>query len=199
MCIIDWCNENDGFLSAILAVLAIFVPFRIAHTQNRIALFEKRLECYQQLIALKGFADYVSEIGPLNAQEVYQCKQKYLYIHGVLADERHAEMSKVGNVSVKYAKECIDKDSELFTSIELLIKVKNENLLKEVNTSLQEFIKDLFAVPSSAEKAGSSRQKFVSAFKHIDGYCEVLHRNIKMHHSWCAFLKKAGNKKNEKT
>lgn len=199
MFLIDWCNENDGFLSTILAALAIFGPFKIAHTQNKIALFEKRLECYQRLMALKDFSDYVSKIGPLGAQEKYQCKQKYLYIHGVLADERRAEMSKIGNMSAKYAKECLDKDSELFTSIELLIKVKNESLLKEVNTSLQEFIKSLFDAPSSAEKAGSSRQRFVSAFNRMDNYCEVLRRNIKMHHSWCTFLKKAGNKKNDKT
>lgn len=47
---IKWCNENQGFLSAVLSLVAIFaaigIPAYIAHRQNKIALFDKRFEVY---------------------------------------------------------------------------------------------------------------------------------------------------------
>ncbi len=50
--IIKWCNDNQGFLSAVISVVAVFaaicIPAYIAHKQDKIALFEKRflvLEC----------------------------------------------------------------------------------------------------------------------------------------------------------
>ena len=47
---IQWCNENQGFLSAILSAVAVFaaisIPAFIARRQNKIALFEKKYEAY---------------------------------------------------------------------------------------------------------------------------------------------------------
>lgn len=46
--IIQWCNVNQGFLSAVLSLVAVLaavgIPAFIAHRQNKIALFEKRFE-----------------------------------------------------------------------------------------------------------------------------------------------------------
>ena len=47
--IIAWCNTNNGFVSAVLALItalaAIFIPVHIARKQNKIALFEENLKC----------------------------------------------------------------------------------------------------------------------------------------------------------
>ena len=54
MCIVNWCNANQGFLTAVLTIItiivAIGVPARIAQKQNKIALFEKRLSVYLEFV-----------------------------------------------------------------------------------------------------------------------------------------------------
>ena len=56
--IIQWCNNNQGFLSAVLSLVAVLaaigIPAFIAHRQNKIALFEKREEA---LNYIKTFRD----------------------------------------------------------------------------------------------------------------------------------------------
>lgn len=51
--IIIWCNDNQGFLSAVLSLIAILaaigIPAFIAYRQNRIALFEERFNSYQNI------------------------------------------------------------------------------------------------------------------------------------------------------
>ena len=55
--IINWCNDNQGFLSAVISVIAVIaaicIPAYIAHRQDKIALFEKRflvLECLNNVL-----------------------------------------------------------------------------------------------------------------------------------------------------
>ena len=49
--VIQWCNINQGFLSAVLSLIAVLaavgIPAFIAHRQNKIALFEQRYNTYQ--------------------------------------------------------------------------------------------------------------------------------------------------------
>ena len=54
--VIIWCNSNQGFISAILSILAILISFiavlcTICSTkrQNRIALFEKRQKVFDDI------------------------------------------------------------------------------------------------------------------------------------------------------
>jgi len=51
--IIQWCNDNQGFLSAVLSLIAVLaaigIPAFIAHRQNKIALFEERFNSYQNI------------------------------------------------------------------------------------------------------------------------------------------------------
>ena len=58
--IIKWCNDNQGFLSAVISVIAVIaaicIPAYIAHRQDKIALFEKRflvLECLNNVLRFK--------------------------------------------------------------------------------------------------------------------------------------------------
>lgn len=50
--IIKWCNDNQGFLSAVLSIVAVLaaigIPAFIAHRQNKIALFAKRFTSYSE-------------------------------------------------------------------------------------------------------------------------------------------------------
>ena len=60
--VIDWCNANQGFLSAILSIITIALSFlaiyfsrKESKKQNKIALFEKRTDLLKQLHELKEF------------------------------------------------------------------------------------------------------------------------------------------------
>lgn len=202
MCIIDWCNENDGFLSALLAVLAILVPFRVAYIQNRVALFEKRLECYQRLMALKDFSKYTSRFDSFDPQPeidpIYQCQQEYLYIHGVLADERQAQRCRVGNMSGKYAMGCLDKDIELFTSIQMLMGAKEDTPLSEVKSALKAFVEALFTLkdPNGIE---SAQKNLFKAFADAEECCNSLRYEVKMHHTLRDYFEKLRGKKHDKS
>lgn len=202
MCIIDWCNENDGFLSALLAALAILGPFRIAHTQNKIALFEKRLECYQKLMALKSFSTFANRFDSFELQPeldpIYQCQQEYLYVHGVLTDEKRAQMCRVGNMSRKYAMNCLDKDTELFTSIQMLLGVKEDKTLSKIQSALKGFVETLFIskVPSEIKPA---QEKLFEAFANAEKCCNSLRYEVKMHHTLLDYFEKLRGEKHDKS
>ena len=63
MWLIEAIDKHEGFASVILAVItaliAIFVPCFIAKRQNKIALFDKRFQKYQQFLALKEFSEII--------------------------------------------------------------------------------------------------------------------------------------------
>lgn len=65
MCIIQWFNDNQGFISALLALITaagvIYVPMHIAHRQNSIALYKERYEAYSTLLRLKNFAQSIAD------------------------------------------------------------------------------------------------------------------------------------------
>lgn len=99
--IIAWCNTNNGFVSAVLALItalaAIFIPVHIARKQNKIALFEANLKCYGSLISIRSFCEFISGFptfadNPDPKVEVHSpidaCKNKYLEIHDLLSNEK---------------------------------------------------------------------------------------------------------------
>ena len=87
---IDWSNQNQGFLSAIFAftallasVVAIWVAINTARKQNRIALYEKRVAVFNELIKIQtlvGFlkSDYLNSITDNEAKNTH-------YVH-LIAD-----------------------------------------------------------------------------------------------------------------
>ena len=64
---IKWCNENQGFLSAGLSLVAIFaaigIPAYVAHRQNKIALFDKRFSVITTLLQIIEFSKNIVKFG----------------------------------------------------------------------------------------------------------------------------------------
>ena len=80
--LINWCNTNGGFLSAILSVVtliisivAIWVSISVSRKQNRIALFEKRATLHSKFVQIKNFRDSLNlqglPPGMLDTQDVW--------------------------------------------------------------------------------------------------------------------------------
>ena len=109
---IEWCNTNEGFasiaistVSVITAIVALCISNSIAKKQNRISLFEKRLECYQKLMILKEFSDFANNFDSFDLQPGLnpriRCQQEYLNIHGVFDSEKRTQLSQVGTMGGK--------------------------------------------------------------------------------------------------
>lgn len=63
--IIQWCNANQGFLSAVISLVAVLaaigIPAYIAYRQNKIALFDKRFTVIITLMQIVEFARSTEE------------------------------------------------------------------------------------------------------------------------------------------
>lgn len=153
-------------------------------------------------MALRDFSNYANRFGSFELQleldPVYQCQQEYLHIHGVLADERQAQRCRVGNMSGKYAMDCLDKDIELFTSIQMLMGTKEDTPLSEVKSALKAFVEALFTLkdPNGIE---SAQKNLFKAFADAEEYCNSLRYEVKMHHTLRDYFEKLRGKKHDKS
>ena len=156
--IIAWCNTNNGFVSAVLALItalaAIFIPVHIARKQNKIALFEANLKCYGSLNSIKSFCEFISGFttfadNPDPKAEVHSpieaCKNKYLEIHDLLSNEK--AMSQIRSSAfwkTTFTRDCINLDCEVICSGAFLTKVITLDDAEKVGKALREFVVALF-------------------------------------------------------
>lgn len=186
---IDFLNCNEGAASVLLSVVslvvAVGIPAWIAHKQNKIALYEKRLECYQKLMALKRFSCFADRFGSFEKNEdfdpVSQCQTEYLEVHGVLDDEKKARNRLYSNMSCMYALQCLAQDEELFLSIPLLTKSKKQDQLDSIETSLQDFVKKLFSKSTRSDELKQSQKQLAKAFTAAADYCDAMYRDMKLY------------------
>ena len=134
--IIAWCNTNNGFVSAVLALItalaAIFIPVHIARKQNKIALFEANLKCYGSLISIRSFCEFISGFptfadNPDPKVEVHSpidaCKNKYLEIHDLLSNEKAMSQIRTSTFwKTTFTRDCINHDREAICSGAFLTK-----------------------------------------------------------------------------
>lgn len=158
--IIAWCNTNNGFVSAVLALItalaAIFIPVHIARKQNKIALFETNLKCYRSLNALKSFYALVSEnktpkenhdpkAESQSPIEAY--KGKYLEIHDLLSDEKAMSQIRTSTFwKTTFTRDCINHDREAICSGAFLTKTITSNDAERIGKALHEFVVALFDI-----------------------------------------------------
>ena len=129
--IICWLNRNEGALSVVLSIFsliaAIGIPALIAYRQNKIALYEKRLEYYQKLQALKRFAEFCNKWETFNKTDsvdpIYQCQQGYLNAHYSVLDKDYLQNWQW--LRENYVALALEKDQDLFSSLVYLQLFKN--------------------------------------------------------------------------
>lgn len=161
--------------SVVVSVIAIAISLYIANRQNKIALYEKRLECYQKFLALNTFLDFISKYETFEKKQqsegdpVAQCQQKYLDIHGLLVDKEFQKYRFNCIYRNTYVLNCIEKDGSFFSSVQFLVGSSDEKSLIIANNTLTEFVDELFKHPNeiSLDKIKQTRDKFVDAFRNI--------------------------------
>lgn len=55
----DWWTIIPTIVSAAAALIAIAISVRTSQKQNKIALYEKRLNCYLQFSELRSFVEFI--------------------------------------------------------------------------------------------------------------------------------------------
>ena len=146
------------FISLIISVVsfifAILVPVRIANKQDKIALFEKRLNAYLELMKLVQFSTWLENRDTENTQviEVFAVSERANYIIDQFCQSFNCDISKVSfnNVFDKCIVPAIERNRIVVDTIPFLygrqFKSKREHVKEELNNSykyLSAFMEDI--------------------------------------------------------
>lgn len=191
--IIAWCNTNNGFVSAVLALItalaAIFIPVHIARKQNKIALFEANLKCYGSLNSIKSFCEFISGFttfadNPDPKAEVHSpieaCKNKHLEIHDLLSNEK--AMSQIRTSAfwkTTFTRDCINHDREAICSGAFLTKATAFVAAEKIGKALHEFVVALFD-SGKPEVIAEKRDEFTKNSAEINNLIDALRKELEI-------------------
>ena len=167
--IIEYLCDQESWWKIVLDILtivvAILIPCRIARQQDKIALYEKRFECYQQLESLKTFWNYLNEVTSITSaaedqtHSVWTCQQYYFNAHSLLDDEDFQRNRFKYFHQNAYARFCLEIDSKMLLSLKLLVADENEEIqIDNVKKTLELFIIALFGKQSEDELSVKKNQ-----------------------------------------
>ena len=191
--IIAWRNVNDGFVSAILALItalaAIFIPVYIANKQNKIALFEANLKCYRNLNSIIDFRSFVSEFTTFDDNhdpkaEVHSpietCKNKYLEIHDLLSNEKAMSQIRTSTFwKTTFTRDCISLDCEAICSGAFLTKAITIDAAEKIGKALHEFVVALFD-SGKPEVIAEKRDEFTKNSAEINNLIDALRKELEI-------------------
>lgn len=178
------CNSIDcttiiNSIATVLAVFAsIFVPNLIAAKQNKIALYEKRLNCYQRFISLKWFWSYLLKQDfkvDSGKNPIKHCQTEYFKIHDYIPSKACDE----GRVEKLW--DCMGEDKKMFLSLKFLIPEHNEEAIKMAQDSLSSFVKALFCEEGNMAEIEKRSHVFVKNFEMIKDYDEKISEQLMLY------------------
>lgn len=178
----DWWTIAATVISAIAAVVAIFISIHIAKQQDKITLYEKRLECYLQFVGLKNFVEFMTKeenlpVGSTENDKIIRLQNKYMDIHNLFVDKEFQRYRFDAVRRNAYIWNCLEKDQAMLTSLLFLSEKATESALCEVKESLLALISELFKLPIThmdTSKIASVSTTFVEKFAKITSYDETL-------------------------
>ena len=167
-------NYNEGALSIILStcslLAAIGIPALIAYRQNKIVLYDKRLACYQQFLALKSFYNCCKEFCPTdesnNADSGDKCRSAYLSIHCSVLDKNYQQNGIV--LQSAYVLAGLESDKNMLASLAYLGFLDDEKILQGAANTLESFVKCLFGISNvDGGNVDQAKLKFEAAFSQL--------------------------------
>lgn len=141
-------------ISAASFIFAILVPVRIANKQDKIALFEKRLNAYLELMKLVQFSAWLENENTENNQviEAFVMSERANYFIRQFCQSFNCDISMVSldNVFNKYIAAAIERNRMIVDTIPFLygrqFKSKREQVTEELKNCykyLSEFMKSI--------------------------------------------------------
>lgn len=178
----DWWTIAATVISAIAAVVAIFISIHIAKQQDKITLYEKRLECYLQFVGLKNFVEFMTKeenlpVGSTENDKIIRLQNKYMDIHNLFVDKefQRYRFDAVRRKCVYL--ELLRERSSYAYFVAISFRKSNESALCEVKESLLALISELFKLPIThmdTSKIASVSTTFVEKFAKITSYDETI-------------------------
>jgi hypothetical protein len=201
---IKWCNDNQGFLSVVLSLVAVFaaigIPAFIAHRQNKIALFDRRFEVYLLLQKISSFHHSIILSGYEKGSHKDQmwCLINWVKTESTYSTPVKAESAILdyfcfeepldGEEKAKVIEELtltVDRESIILKKGEMLYKGHLPTKIKCLTDAYGKFIKSLFDEYFYADgqnKVDSKRDEFIIAADRIEPLLRshgILHRQLR--------------------
>lgn len=153
-------------------IVAIWIPCRIARQQDKIALYEKRFECYQQFESLKSFWLLAQEIDSFETNTkaehnpAWNCQQAYFSVHSLLDDRKSQKGMYDYYQQIAHARFCLEMDRKMFLSLKLLIEDgERDKQIDDVQKSLEMFISALFSRDKSDfQNLFEKKKRFIAEY-----------------------------------
>ena len=190
--IIGWFNENDGFVSAILSLFtvlaAVLIPVMIAIKQNKIALFEMRLKCYDNLNALIRFCSFVAEYELGGSIEVQGDKKivpigsymnKYFETHDLVSDDKTiSEMRTNPFWKDMMITKCLEQDRGAIRKGTLLSNSISLEEADNIGETIDSFVREIFNFEASA--IDDKRTDLISKIDNLKKLTDALGKKLRV-------------------
>lgn len=162
----------------------MIIPIRIAHTQNKIALYEKRFECYQKIDALLNYSRFSARFSSFECTDkgnpVLMCQWEYLAIHDKPMDQKFHKNLLYSEMKYAFASHCLSEDETAFNSMQLLIRIDDKKALDETVEALKTFINSLFYNSGVKEIKRNQECFYEKAYK-VECYKRKLENSLQMY------------------
>ena len=170
---IEKCASNDMpiiILTCLSIIAAIGVPYYIAYQQNKIALYDKRLEAYQQFLVLKSFYEYIKKDAPdggqYKAMTLDEWQGMYLSLHYSMLDKNYQQTHLT--LRNTYALAAVDRNRNMLSSLEHLGILRDGSISRNVAATLDNFIEELFGIREFKNEALlQAKDSFESEFSKL--------------------------------
>lgn len=163
-----------SIISICVAIAAVVVSVIMAHTQNKIALHEKRMECYLHFQALGHFIGFFQKWESFQRAEtvdpIYQCQQKYLNIHYDVLDRMY--LQNLAIMENNYAKQALEKDRVFFQSLLFLGILDKKFDTESLYQALESFVTELFIRIRITEMEDVKNTHFKELEKKLNDLCK---------------------------
>lgn len=181
----DTWNIILSMISVVVAAIAVVVSICTARTQNKIALYERRMECYQRFEKLKSYSKFVDNVFNSDNQnpnsQIHACQAEYLFIHNINSENKEWNQAMYSIHRDAYALACLDSDLSSFSTAKMLIKIKDAEQFDRAFESLRAFVTELFKSSCCASILKREQHNFSENFKKIDKYSEIFEKSLQIY------------------
>lgn len=136
------------FFSVLAIIFAISIPREISEQQNKIALYEKRVICYNTLNDIKNFLD---EIGKPSNRNIATWQRMYWKIHNLYDKPEFVKAQYSVTDRNLLTKSCLDEDKKTLYTLQFLLPAVQEQTVNDISKKLSDFISSIFENSSGKE------------------------------------------------
>ena len=171
-----WAGVIVAFFACIVAIQ---IPNKIAMGQDKIALYDKRMECQKALYAITDFIGYIEKVEEAGNFS-WGIQMKYWSIHDVFQYKFLHKIQSDTSIRMLFTTNCVDYDVFAVLSSKHLVPGVSREESKEIAEKLKSYVKCLFQEPVFLSKSiengtySKEKDKFLSTKDFFENTCQKL-------------------------